>query len=708
VATKQVNIDIIAKDKTRQAMNSATKGVDKVKNAVFNLRNAFIGLGAGLVVKSFIDVGKQVESLQTRLRFLFGSVEEGAKAFDVMAKFAGKVPFSLEQIQQGAGVLAVVSKDANELAKVLELTGNVASVTGLDFKTTAEQIQRSLSAGISSADLFREKGVKSMLGFSAGVKVSVEETREALFRVFGNGGQFAGATKELAKTLEGTLSMIGDKYFSFQKTVAESFFVGLKKEFKSLDKALQDNEKVIQEIAKSVGKGLSDAVTMAGKAISFLVDNFKTIKAFGMAVIVFKLGGAFLALAMNIGKARLAMVAFGKASKRNIVGALIAITTSLIFMSEAFGKTADPMKKYNELLKKRLMLEEQLESASKNRTMVSESVIEQTLKDIALVDEQIKAFNNSRIALARKTAGERDALITSKEYIESQLKGAKLLADAQKEKNRLAEAEFGLRGQDVDAISGGINFDDKLNQTMQFMNTEFELQKNMATNKLNLIEDTNEREAELRRISASDAIALATETAQKQMEIQKKLLNDNFNLIKSGKAGEIDLDKMSGKSKTDLAVKVGREGLAQLAQNNKKAFKLNKAFAMAEAIINTARGVAQALPNIPLAIAIGVFGALQVATIAQQKYQGRKQGGRMNQGQPYLVGEAGAELVVPDRASNVVPNGQLGGMGKPVTVNFNISTVDARGFNELLVNSRGVIVNMINSAVNEKGNMAII
>ena len=29
-----------------------------------------------------------------------------------MAKFAAKVPFSLEEIQQGAGVLSVVSKDA--------------------------------------------------------------------------------------------------------------------------------------------------------------------------------------------------------------------------------------------------------------------------------------------------------------------------------------------------------------------------------------------------------------------------------------------------------------------------------------------------------------------------------------------------------------------------------------------------------------------
>jgi hypothetical protein len=79
----------------------------------------------------------------------------------------------------------------------------------------------------------------------------------------------------------------------------------------------------------------------------------------------------------------------------------------------------------------------------------------------------------------------------------------------------------------------------------------------------------------------------------------------------------------------------------------------------------------------------------------------------MNQGQPYMVGEAGPELVVPDKASNVVPNSQLGG-SQPVTVNFNINTVDARGFNELLVNSRGVIVNMINSAVNEKGKAALI
>ena len=89
------------------------------------------------------------------------------------------------------------------------------------------------------------------------------------------------------------------------------------------------------------------------------------------------------------------------------------------------------------------------------------------------------------------------------------------------------------------------------------------------------------------------------------------------------------------------------------------------------------------------------------------KMKGFADGGRPPVGRPSIVGEKGAELFVPDQAGTIVPNDKLG-MGKPVTVNFNINTVDARGFNELLVNSRGVIVNMINQAVNEKGRMAII
>ena len=70
MATKKVNIDIVARDKSKQALNNIRGNLDGLKKSVFNLRNAFIGLGAGLAIKNLVNVGVQVESLQVRLKFL--------------------------------------------------------------------------------------------------------------------------------------------------------------------------------------------------------------------------------------------------------------------------------------------------------------------------------------------------------------------------------------------------------------------------------------------------------------------------------------------------------------------------------------------------------------------------------------------------------------------------------------------------------------
>ena len=328
MATKKVNIDIIAKDKSKAALKGVRGSLDGVKKSIFNVRNAFIGLGAGLAIRSLVKTGMEIEGLQVRLKFLFGTAEEGAKAFDKMAKFASKVPFSLEEIQKGAGVLAVVSKDADELAKIMKLTGNVAAVTGLDFKTTAEQIQRSLSAGISAADLFRDRGVKSMLGFKAGAVVSVEETAEAFDRVFGEGGEFSGTTDALAKTLGGTLSMIGDKVFNFQKVLLEAgFFPELKKQFGDINKFLEDNGKSIDRIATSIGRGMATALVTTGSAILFLKDNFDKILFVLKAIIAVKIAAFFVAMSIAIQGATVSMLALNSATKRNLLigGAAIVI-----------------------------------------------------------------------------------------------------------------------------------------------------------------------------------------------------------------------------------------------------------------------------------------------------------------------------------------------------------------------------------------------
>jgi hypothetical protein len=606
MATKKVNIDLVAKDKTRQAMQSATKGVDGVKNSVLNLKNALIGLGAGVAIKGFVDVGKSVESLQVRLKFLFGSVEEGAKAFDAMAKFAGKVPFSLGEIQSGAGVLAVVSKDANELSKVLELTGNVAAVTGLDFRTTAEQIQRSLSAGISSADLFREKGVKSMLGFSAGATVSVEQTREALFRVFGKGGEFAGATSDLANTLEGTLSMIGDKFFNFQKTVAEEFFVALKKEFGALDETLAANEELITSIAQKVGKGLANAVTASSNAIKFLNDNAQLLTATLKFFIALKLIIFFRNLAASIDLAKISMVSFNKAVKKNLLIGGLALVISQLDLFIAKIKELRGIEDIEDQLKPGLKLMTVIDAfGNEIKIVVKDLEHASNIIDIGMLPPIKEAETKFQkiVRHIKETAGK--------------------LGELNKDALEKAKEKFKNIG---DTVAKGIN--EGITKTSEALARSVILGENLA------------------------------QTFKKMaQELAVKVLSAIIEIV-ARKGVELAIEKL-----------ITKEKQKQAAISKASTFSRGLSF-------------------------IGSF-------------LGFADGGRPPVGRPSIVGERGPELFVPDQAGTVVPNNQLG-MSKAVTVNFNINTVDARGFNELLVNSRGVIVNMINTAVNEKGKAALI
>jgi hypothetical protein len=88
------------------------------------------------------------------------------------------------------------------------------------------------------------------------------------------------------------------------------------------------------------------------------------------------------------------------------------------------------------------------------------------------------------------------------------------------------------------------------------------------------------------------------------------------------------------------------------------------------------------------------------------------EGGPAKRNHPYIVGEQGPELFVPNNSGTVVPNDQLAmetaaGSGD-VNINFNISTVDASGFDELLLSRRAVITGIINEGVTRQGRKAIV
>ena len=202
----QIHLDAI--DNTRKAFSAFQNRLDKIKSSVFNLRSALLGIGAGAVLKGFVDAGVEIENLGVQLKALFGSATQGQKALQQVVKYASTTPFELRNIQQGITSLAVVRKQAEEAGisfeELLKITGNTATLLGNDFALASLQVQRSLSAGIASAELFRERGVTAMSGFSGGVRVTARDSALALRKTFGTGGEFGNLTDDLSKTLFGT------------------------------------------------------------------------------------------------------------------------------------------------------------------------------------------------------------------------------------------------------------------------------------------------------------------------------------------------------------------------------------------------------------------------------------------------------------------------------------------------------------------------
>jgi predicted nucleic acid-binding Zn-ribbon protein len=659
MATKKVNIDIIAKDKSKQALNRVRGNLDGVKKSVFNLRNAFIGLGAGLVIKNIIGVGKEIEGLQVRLKFLFGSMEEGNKAFDNMAKFASKVPFSLQQIQQGAGNLAVVSKNATELAKILEITGNVAAVTGLDFQTTASQIQRSFAGGIASADIFREKGVRSLLGFKEGAKTSVKDTIKAFEETFGKGGRFGSATDELAKTFEGTLSMIGDSIFNFKRILLkEGFFPELKKQFGDLDAFIKNEQEVLDEFARQIGMTLAKSVQTLADAMKFLHKNFDAVVTTAKIFIALYLANLFKNVASSIGLMTVAMMKFNIATKKNIalfiVGGLIS---GYVLLSEE--------------LKKLLGLKEE---------------------ELKWVEKSSYAWNKLREKVAFNT---------------EELKNYKdqLFDNIQSFKEHKKSIEAAHNQDTVNEFYQNLfrNVTSFVSQKRSMMKSVTDYDKKQLDEQLKNIQDF-----EAQKLTSSQAHHTKALTNTQDFLDQQDRAYHSYNQRQIFLANQTaDLKKQANEE-----IFTNTKGtLMALSGLSRGAFEAYKKFQIAEATINAIMAASTAFktyaanPWMAYAVAASamVKGMAMVAQIKSTSY--REQGGAVQKDKPYIVGEAGREMFVPNQSGNIVPNDQL---GRAVNVNFNINTVDARGFNELLTNSRATIVGMINSAVNETGRQAII
>ena len=597
-------LNILARDKTKQALAGVRAGLNNLRSAIFSVQSAILGIGGGLAVKSILDVGANVEQLRLRFAFLFKGVKEGDKAFKGLIDFAGKVPFTLQEIAQASGNLAVVSKDADELGKNLELVGNIAAVTGLDFRITAEQIQRSLSAGIASAEIFRERGVREMLGFTAGTAVTLEETKKKLDEVFGPNGKFGEAAKFLGTTFDGTLSMIQDKIFQFQLgTNQAGFFDFIKGGLITVNELLIKNQKQLNDFANRLGKGL---VAFIEEAIVGFVGLLNATK------VVFK------------------TIIAGIAGVVDIINFLPPVVRELGILGF-------------------------LTLGTKGRVLVLA---------LGLIINQVKK-------LLQKMGVDIDLSFGSLEKVEESTKNIRGFFDdvrANIEKNTIATVEFGEKIAEANAEAA------KLKRNISPFRKELEDLNNKSLKDLTTLSKQAFEIIEMGIKGMSQGLAENIVTG-KDLKGTFQALADQI-LIKILStlieiAAKIALQVVLEQTAiANLLVKLGIE--QQITAEKEKQNKAQK-------------------DKVKLQLVSTLLGVPMMAS-----------GGSVMKGMPTIVGERGPELFFPNSSGQITQNAR-GTQGRSAVVNFNINTIDSRGFDEALVENRGTITAIINNALTERG-----
>ena len=626
MATKQVNIDIIARDKTRTAMQSATRGVEKLKGSFLNLRTAVVGIAGALATRSILQTTAEFEDLRDSLNSVTGSAKSGGQAFDFISDFATRSQFSVQDLTRSFITLKASGIEPTE--KLFRTFTDTASVT-TDQLGSLDALTRVFS-----------RGVQGGLG--------LEELNQIADRgvpVFKILEQEIGKTRlelsEFGQTTDGATIILN----GLQRGLSKAFAGATEDKLDNLSVSFSNFGIALDNVKNNIGQEVSPSITRLTNNLATLLQFISPVfEAFAKLV-------NFLITGVNV-----AFETVGKA-----VGFVIRqIKNFLIFTG---------------------VMEDVTEKATDSVQDLGTAVITvgKSIEQVGKLDAVTKQIEKNQSIIE----GIKESVMTELELIEHKNK---------KELELIAQQKELLKEQMELKILDGMEANSK----------ELEMTREH-------IEELTALEMEVRKKGADEKLELARQTAEEEKKIRDELFEDNLRAIKEGNFHELELEKLSITQQKDLTMKTGRQLVSELAKSNKTMFKVDKALKIAQAVMNTATGVTKALSvgNIPLAVLIGGLGAVQVATISAQKYQGFAKGGRPPVGRASIVGEEGAELFVPDQAGTIVPNDKLG-MGKPVTVNFNINTVDATGFEELLVNSRGVLINLINSAVNEKGQRAII
>lgn len=576
--------------KTTKAFAALKKGGSALSSKLGVVGKAFAILSAATIgvviaidklISPIKEVGAEVGILNAQLKTATGSAALAGEAFDQLNAFALETPFTLSESVNG--FVKLTNLGLNPSKEAMTSFANTSAAMG---KSLEQMIEAVADATTMEFERLKEFGIKSrqegdQVTFTfRGVSTVVKKEAAAIQGYLQNIGSvtFAGAALEQTKTLAGSISNLEQAIFGFKKSVGE---------YGAVETFRQSNE--------DLAKVFNDPKFAEGIGII-------TNKLAGMVAVTKKAGmGAFAAVVD-------AVTTTEQEIKDKIADVQAEIedfeNREFFGVGEHFGQRLGALRK--ELLNLQLQIEDLNPTQLEDTLGIVNQALAAPLTGVDLLtsgqsteDKIVTPLENPEI-LAQEQA---DAAATAKEAEINRLK--ELETQFQEWKAGLGQTELERRQQEhLDIVAQEEeNFEHMMELKREQQERELELENELK---------------DLKGQSDADIITTKGKGMENLQKMQKRVSK-----------GEINLSKADDKTKKKMAISAGAAILDNAAKTSKTAFNIQKGLSIGNAVMQTAEGITKALAKQDYAGAAltGAMGAMQIATIASQKFDDGGGGG---------------------------------------------------------------------------------
>lgn len=689
-----------------QSAKVASKNLDSIRNSADRMGSALkvaLGVMAGKSLFNFID---DLQNMQNKLRVATKSQEEFNQSMTYIKAIADKTGQSMNAI---GDLYAKVSMNAEKLGYN---TSQVATVT--NAFATALQVSGASAQGSASA-------IYQFSQILAKGKVNGDEFTTIMENLGGPvmdliAKNMGITTAELIKLKE--KGLIGAKDFTdaLIRSMDQLAVMGGKiapTVGQSLQRIQNSFAAFVLELENATGVFAKTATSM-----DFLAKNIDVVMVAVAAMTGMFVVGRFLVIAAEVRTLAAEIGLLGAVmqvvAKSPMMLALTGIIAAITYFAgkKVFGTApeeanvlADAAKKANEQISQTPGQLTGVQDKYKDilRDVKEQLGISTSIGDEHRIQAQLLQYN---VQLERKMTAEQRSQLES---LLRQIDANQKLAEVRKAISDLNVPKIGIQAEVQ--VSGQLGQLDPTKAALTNQATMFNGLKAMRDQDL-----ISEQQYQTMRMNAAVTTNAAIMESTRQMFENKKMYElqsqqssaFGYETQKQMAAEAARFEMLSTQEKYAFALDQAATMFSSLGTYNKKAFEAAKAFNIANAIMNAYLGATKALATYPFpfglvaAAAAVAAGMAQVAQIRAQSYSGRALGGPVMGGKPYIVGENGPELFTPNTTGSITRNSDLQPQQNPV-INFNIQANDAQGFDDLLIQRRGMITQMVRDAMVETG-----